>query len=162
MASADHFLLTNRTSAGVNPTSPPCGVIITSLVKADRIAKTDVDLSSSLGFRLRKTILNTSQTAANIAKATVESNTRYIHEICKDTTNRSNCDVVLSYGDGSMTKVMIRYDGKEQDEVVISKLSLLVKIAENNMTSLVLAEGTIILNSLFFFGDEFIPSSSSF
>jgi hypothetical protein len=153
MTSPGHFLLNNGAAAGLNPMHGQqhqgCGFIVSCLVKADNTSKDDVEFSSSLGFRLRKTIADPSQTTADIAKATVESSTRYMHAICKDLTGGSNCDVILSYGDGSTTKVMVRYDDKKDEEAVIGKLSLLVKIAENSMTSLVLAEGKKLVLILF-------------
>ena len=148
---AEDFINCFTSGAGTaTGTTRVYGAIVSCLVEADNICKENVEHSGRHGFRVRRPINDPSQSAAAFAKATVETSKRYMHEICKSLTGRSNCDVIIGYGDNSSastTKVMVRYEDQKNEEVYSSKLSFVVQLKENSMPSMVVAEG----KNLYFF-----------
>ena len=130
---------TGQSFASPNPTG--FGVIVSCIVKADDTSTAAVEQASNRGLRLRKTLTDPSQGAGLFARTLVEGNQSYIRAICEDLTGGSNCNVTLSYGDGYRTIVKIRYDHKMDEPVVAKKLTVLVKLVENNMSSVVMGKG---------------------
>jgi len=126
-----------------SPNPAGFGVVVSCIVKADDTSThaAAVEQASNRGLRLRKTLTDPSQSAASFARTLVEGNKSYIRAICEDSTGGSNCNVILSYGDGYRTIVKIRYDHKMDELVVAKNLMVLIKLVENNMASVVMGKG---------------------
>lgn len=118
-------------------------MIISGIVKADDTSKESIELSSKLGLRHRKILSESDQsiTASSFTRSFVENNNTYIRSVCDDLSGDSNCNVTMSYGNGTTTNIMIRYDEKSGEPAFVGSLLMQIKITENGMTSLVLPNG---------------------
>lgn len=116
-------------------------MIVSCIVKADDTSKESIELSSKLGLRLRKILSDQSVTASSFARSFVENSKSYLRAVCDELSGDSNCNVTMSYGNGNTTQAMIRYNEKAGQPVFIGSLLMQIKIAENDMTSVILPKG---------------------
>ncbi len=117
-------------------------MIISGIVKADDTSKESIEYSSKLGLRYRKTILaDQTITASSFTRSFVENNNTYIRSVCDELSGGSNCNVTMSYGNGTTTNIMIRYDDKSGEPIFAGSLLMQIKIIENGMISRVLPKG---------------------
>ena len=116
-------------------------MIISGIVKADNTSKESIEFSSKLGLRHRKILSDQSITASSFTRSFVENNNTYIRSVCDELSGGSNCNVTMSYGNGTTTNIMIRYDDKSGEPIFAGSLLMQIKIIENGMISRVLPKG---------------------
>lgn len=122
--------------------SPPAAAIVaSSLIEVDTFSADCIERSNTNGFCVRKLITDPSQTSAEFAEEIVHSHIPYLYELCNDLVGGSNCDITVSYGNGNKTKVMVRYEGKEGEDVVNGNVLLVVKMFEGGRASLLATHG---------------------
>ena len=120
-------------------------MIISCIVKADDTSKESIEFSSKLGLRHRKILSDQSVTASLFTRSFVENKVTYIRTVCDDLSGDSNCNVTMSYGNGTTTNIMVRYDDKSGEPIFVGSLLMQIKITENGMTSLVLPKGKLTM-----------------
>jgi hypothetical protein len=123
----------NPTIHNQNP-QPLLPLKVTCLVKANDTSQENVLHSDKLGLRFRHILSDASQTVASFSKSIMEEYefVKYVHAICQDFTNQSNCDITLCYGDEKKSKIMMRYldEPYRSSAVVKDQLVMFVRLVE--------------------------------
>jgi len=135
-------------------------MVVSCIVKTDDTSKESIELSSKLGLRLRKILSDQSATASSFARSFIEKNKICIRAVCDEQSGDSNCNITMTYGTGTSTNIMIRYDEKAGKPIFVGSLLMQIKIAENGMTSLVLPRGKFDECALLYLDLKHILSSS--
>ncbi len=120
----------------------PLGAVFTLLSAADTKHNSAIlERAIEQGFRLRKCIKDPQQTVASFAKEFVESQYAYLLSICKEVAGDSPCVLTLQYGNGTSTTIMLRYEEDSNNAALKGTLRILVKLVENDLVSIIDAEG---------------------
>lgn len=121
----------------INPQKQPFGTIITCLTQIDTCSQDAIKKSNASGFRIRKTLRDSSITAGEFARNIVENHIPYIHNLCRELAFGMNCNLTLKYGNGATTNFMVRYAKNVGTKVVNIDLLILIKISENDFNSVI-------------------------
>ena len=121
--------------------------MLNCLAKADSTSKEDVDHSRNNGFCIhtREPLVDQDITAAAFARSLVERGRRYMRSICNDFVGGpKNCDVMLSYGDGSTTRMMVRHNDHKKEYAIKGELLLYCQLYEQSgFFSIIFPEGEL-------------------